>query len=478
MLALKLTFLAHKYRHELRPRGGLLRTREFVMKDLYTFDFSPHAARKTYDEVKKVYCSFFDELKIPYVISEAGTGVMGGDVSHEFHYLTDSGEDVLFICDTCKYTANEEIVEKRPESYDSTEDAAITSEFSIFTGLSHDRRFLINAFYPKTNSSSYDDLHPRERIDIHALKKAAPSLDLSRRSPMQNWIGWMDEKEAQDQKHPYLSLPEIINVFDHRLSRNLPSRLRSSNWAVLPHSLRTAYATNAHVTDIKGYDTANNPINLQRAEDGDGCPRCAKGTLRSERAVEVGHNFHLGTRYSEPLGAYTVIPRALAKDVDPKRACRGPEIRVPLQMGCHGIGVSRLMAAIAVKRSTSDKNTNVVSLEWPRHVAPFDVAIIHGDGLNEPMTAAYDSLAGPAYGSASGSAHDGPLDVVIDDRPFSMSWKLGDAFAMGYPVVLILGTKWEKSGKCEVFCNALDNFKQEVSLGELNATVSSLLVRL
>jgi prolyl-tRNA synthetase len=284
-LPLRLYQVTAKYRDELRPRQGLLRTKEFLMKDLYTFDATLEEALETYAQVRTAYDNLFKELDIPYLTAEADSGNIGGNLNHEYHYASPLGEDTVWTCDSCTYTANDEVV---PTTTNSKDTMSVTHE----------------------------------------------------------------------------------------------------------------------------------------------CPRCTTGTIAPIRTIEVGHTFHLGTRYSKPL--------------DLSFHSEDPSVSSVAQMGCHGIGVSRLVGTIAnVLAAPTGRKAPAIGLRWPRGLAPFDVLIVSD---NEKGTDLYDTLVdedGPRVSS---------IDAVIDDRPQDISWKLKRADLVGYPVVIVLGKKYKAEGKLEVFC--------------------------
>lgn len=320
-LPLRLYQVTRKYRDELRPRGGLLRAREFLMKDLYTFDADVESALGTYAQVRTAYRKFFNGLGLRYLEAEADSGAIGGDLSHEFHYPSPSGEDTLFQCSACEYIINQE------------------------------------------------------------------------------------------------RLPPLTS-----------DSLSSPNPAVT-------------------------------------CPNChSSNSLKNIAAIEVGHTFHLGTRYSSPLNASFLPPRG-AKD----------NLKIPIQMGCHGIGISRLIAAIASSLSDS------AGLNWPRVISPFECVIIPGKGCSDgDATGIYDLL------SKKGRDEGGAIEVILDDRrERGFTWKMHDADLVGYPVIVLLGRKFaegkeeEEEGRmCEVQCRRL-GIREEVRVGgELTGFVKGLLARL
>jgi prolyl-tRNA synthetase len=275
---------AAKYRDELRPRQGLLRTKEFLMKDLYTFDATLEQALETYSQVRIAYDNLFKELGIPYLTAEADSGNIGGNLNHEYHYASPLGEDTVWTCNSCSYTANDEVVERGTSG----------------------------------NSTPSDDK----------------------------------------------------------------------------------------------------------------CPRCDTGTITSKRTIEVGHTFHLGTRYSKPLGL--------------EFHSEDPNVSSHTQMGCHGIGVSRLLGTIAnLLAAPTGRSAPVIGLRWPHGLAPFDVLIISAAEFTD--TSLYDQLVA---NSGSGDA----IAAVIDDRRQNLSYKLKRADLIGYPVSIVLGKTYQSQGKLEVFC--------------------------
>lgn len=404
-LPLRLYQIGRKYRDERRPRQGLLRAKEFLMKDLYTFDYSHDNALKTYEAVRKAYNNLFNELKIPYLVADADSGNMGGKLSHEYHFASPKGEDNVWSCDSCSYVANEELVEKRTSDTPSD----INCPPLVFTGISVDRSLAINIYIPRPAAMSANESPPwdhiHEFVNLHALKRLT-GMDID---------------------------TGIETATLHSL---------------LPNTTST--------TDI--YDRAvrapNSPKfvgDLTITKSGDGCPRCEEGKLSVRKAIEVGHTFHLGTRYSVPLEVLVAVP-----DKNEKEA---------MHMGCHGIGVSRLIGAIA------SLLVDERGLNWPRVVAPYEAIIITTPQVTEEDSAqVYDTLAG----------RDGAteLDLILDDRPIkSLAWKLRDADLIGYPVLVVLGRRWKERREVEVQCRRL-GVKKDVALENLRSEVLDLLEQL
>ncbi|KAI3586210.1 hypothetical protein IWW34DRAFT_799348 [Fusarium oxysporum f. sp. albedinis] len=391
-LPIRLYQITRKYRDERRPRHGLLRSREFLMKDLYTFDLTTLEAVETYRQVSAAYRAFFDELKLPYLVAEASSGDMGGDLSHEYHLPSSVGEDTVINCDSCGYTANDEVAALRPPStaYDGSESPP-ASHFRVWRGISKDRKALINAWYPRSSGASAES-----GLNLHAVKSAVPELDATIEDPLPLWGASLESGTTK-----------VINVVDGRLVPVFESV--RDQLPLLPEDLQP-YQVEYSTIDSTA---SGGGLNLARITDGDACPRCEEGALKIHRALECGHTFQLGTRYSVPLDACVTIPRS---GIPAAAAEEGliPGSRIPLQMGCHGVGVSRIFGAVA--EILADEQ----GLNWPRAIAPFEVAIIPASDLAEDSLRIYDLLA------AGDNSRNG-LDVVLDDRQRSFVWKMKDA---------------------------------------------------
>ncbi|PTB64101.1 prolyl-tRNA synthetase [Trichoderma citrinoviride] len=432
-LPIKLYQITRKYRDEIRPRHGLLRSREFIMKDLYTFDLTVESAVETYRDVAAAYSAFFADLNLPILVAEASSGDMGGEHSHEYHLSHAIGEDTVAACSTCGYTANDEVAAAR--STRQLEGAVSPSDFGLWRGITKDRMTLVNAWYPRlANGSSSDD-----SWNIHAVKSVVSGLDTS---VSDAWALWKEAVHGPGGKSGELRL---LNVIDSRLVTAFENF--SDQLPVYPPSLEIEHISQTSVTQTP----AGQELNLLRIMDGDGCPRCETGKLEVHRALELGHTFLLGTRYSAPLEATVALPQ-------------NPRVQVPVQMGCFGIGVSRILGAVA-EQLADDKGLN-----WPRAIAPFEVVVIPTSGVNEEMLEFYDSLT-----KGEGAATE--LDVVLDDRKEAFGWKMQDADMTGYPVVIVLGKPWRERGECEVQCRRL-SVKENVQADDVPRYVAALLERL
>ncbi|KAI0484741.1 prolyl-tRNA synthetase [Xylariaceae sp. FL0804] len=491
-LPLRLYQIGRKYRDERRPRQGLLRSREFVMKDLYTFDWSQSAAQSIYDEVRAAYSSLFEELRLPCLVAEANSGDIGGDLSHEYHLPTSIGEDHVISCSNCDYVANEEIAVSHPKPVEAEDQ----SRPLLVRGISKNRRTLVNIWFPGMFS-------PQD-INYHTIKGIFPDFDSSVNNAVLSWqeqlmpSARLHQEGEEEESKPQLRL---LNFVDHRLGDEFVKTLRGNPSLLTPHaSIDLSGLPIANVTSLED----GSPLNVIRVQDGDGCPRCGPGKLKVQKAIELGHTFHLGTRYSVDLRATVGVPgRLLSQDLlgaggsDAREGSSGPPDKTaavdvdddklvvrPLQMGCHGIGVSRIIAAVA-HYFGQGQGASSRSLRWPRAIAPFEVVVIPGPGMGGPAAAVAAELelaaqAQPAEEPAAQQQQQQQiLDVALDDREKDLRWKLVDADLIGIPVRVVVGRAWASDQLCEVVCGHLDGASETklVRLADLRRTVDELLSR-
>jgi prolyl-tRNA synthetase len=425
-LPLRLYQVTRKYRDEARPRQGLLRGREFLMKDLYTFDTTEEQARETYDQVRKAYSAFFDELNLPYLVASADSGSMGGNLSHEYHLASANGEDNIISCKKCDYSTNEELYPGTlgPHELNHAKEAN-TDINTILTStpfLSKDKETLFNVVTPRGSGP----------INTHLLKKlhTQPSIDTTLENAFAVW-------SALNKKSPDRPRMEL-QVIDGRLAH-------------------------LNLSNPTGFTMTHLDLALTVPSETSTCPSCSSpSSLKISKAIEIGHTFHLGTRYSAPLNAQVLS---------------SSNKLAPIAMGCHGIGVSRLLAAAASQLMDSK------GLNWPVKIAPFTTVIVAAPkaATEEDLARVYDVLAKEervqqqlANDENSGaSTSSTALDVTLDDRDRPLGWKLRDADLIGYPFIVVLGKAWKAGGKVELQCRRLE-VREEVSLEELGARLRDL----
>lgn len=435
------------------------------MKDLYTFDYSLELALKTYEDVRKAYSQIFiKEMKLPILVAKASSGDMGGDLSHEYHIPTPLGEDHVISCDKCDYVANEEVVQARIEQ---AADVSDYGNVNAWRGISKDRKTIVNVWYDSSGATTQKD------INMHAVKQVVPELDTGVEDAVSLWSKALQSPSGK---------VKLVNLFDCRLSEPIIHDImsRPDSW-IFQGDTSNAWHNAVSTERV----CAPGSTNFLRVQDGDGCPHCPDGTLTVQKAIELGHTFHLGTRYSEPMNAKVAGPKSLLLETSTESpsssASHSPTANtaVPIQMGCHGIGISRIIGAVA------NHLVDERGLNWPRIIAPYEVVIVINNnnpkdhGAMSDGEAVYDELTRPSDAVADETTGQRPrLDAIIDDRnDLPRGWKLKDADLVGYPVMVVLGKEWKASARVEVQCRRL-GFTELKTVPELRRCVEDLLQQL
>jgi prolyl-tRNA synthetase len=424
-LPLSIYQIQTKYRDEARPRAGLLRGREFVMKDSYSFDIDDAGLDASYLKHRDAYIRIFDRLGFEYVIVAAHAGAMGGSRSEEFLAKADVGEDTYVECKACGYAANVEAVTvPAPPALAWDDIPAAHAEQTPGTPTIDTLVDHLNERFPRDDRpwAAADTLknvlmmlrHPdgtREPLAIGvpgdrevAQKRLEAAVFPAEFEPF---------GEADFAAHPSLVKgyigPGVLGEENESKIRFLvdPRVVDGTRWVT------GANVDGQHVIDlVVGRDfTADGTIEAAEVRAGDACPSCAEGVLETERGIEMGHIFQLGRKFAEALGLQVL-------DVNGKL--------VTVTMGSYGIGPSRAVAAIA------ENTLDDLGLVWPREVAPADVHIVAA-GKDPALFAAAEELA--AALSAAG------LDVLYDDRAGKISpgVKFKDAELIGLPTIVTVG---------------------------------------
>ena len=435
-LPLSIYQIQTKYRDEARPRAGLLRGREFIMKDSYSFDVDDAGLEQSYQNHRDAYIRIFDRLGFEYVIVKATSGAMGGSKSEEFLARAEVGEDTYVRCTACDYAANVEAVQVRapePVAYDDApaSHAEQTPDTPTIASLVDH----LNEAFPREDRpwAAGDTLknvlimlkHPdgtREplAIGVPGDREVDQKRLEGQLEPIE--VEAFDEKSFAD--HPGLvkgyigpgalgeeSVTKIRYVVDPRVSEG-------TRWVT------GADVDGSHVIDlVAGRDfTPDGTIEAAEVRDGDACPNCAEGTLESARGIEMGHIFQLGRKYAEALDLKVL-------DVNGKL--------VTVTMGSYGIGPSRAVAAIA--EGTLDD----IGLCWPRNVAPADVHVVAA-GKDDALYTTAEEIAREL--EAAG------VQVLYDDRrgKISPGVKFKDAELIGVPTIVVVGKSLLEAGTVEV----------------------------
>ncbi|KAL8677562.1 MAG: hypothetical protein Q9186_006023 [Xanthomendoza sp. 1 TL-2023] len=435
------------------------------MKDLYTFDASPQEAQQTYDKVCMTYKSFFDELRIPYLVAKADSGSIGGHLSHEYHFPLANGEDTVISCGSCSYATNEELAkgERGTTSFKRSTDDWVP-QHSWF-GVSKDRLQLVEAIVPQATPSSEDPSTTKTPTEVnpYLMRALYPDLDLSIEDPLRVFVDHWSKQRSSAASQAVKDLPSLSCIYDYRVSQSfIDTNPLSDKRSPLIQKL----------SEIVGWNKSISPecIDLARFRDGDRCPSCGKHSIKTQQAVELGHTFYLGDRYSNPLDAtfaaaqHAVVPKSPATTApatkDPATESRAlAQGRRPFQMGCHGIGISRMIAAVA--DSVSDKQ----GLLWPRVMAPYEAVILATPEHKAAAAEVWDLLSFPKQGS---------VEAVLDDRDRGLGWKMKDADLIGFPIVIILGRHYGPQELCEISIRRLGT-KENIPVTDLKEYIVTKL---
>ncbi|PIE02074.1 MAG: proline--tRNA ligase [Acidobacteria bacterium] len=421
-LPLNLFQIQTKFRDEIRPRFGLMRGREFIMKDAYSFDKDVDGAVQSYWKMHEAYSRIFQRCGLKFRPVEADSGNIGGSVTHEFHVLAQSGEDAILSCSSCEYAANIERAEVRiPQPLQSERSVADPVEVATPGQKKIEEVAAFLDAKPadciKALAYRYEDqfalVFIRGDRDLNevALRNAmdVPALDL------------VSEEDFQTLDIARGMVPGYIGPMDF-----------PENWTVLvDHEVlameKAIVGANKLDTHMTGFvpsvhlDQKNVQVeSLRQAVEGETCARCGQGQLELFRGIEVGHIFMLGTKYSEAM-------KATYLDENGKE-----QFTV---MGCYGIGVGRTMAAAI------EQNHDENGIIWPVQIAPFHVALLNLDVKDDLVNQTCETL----YHELKSMG----VDVLYDDRHQRPGFKFKDADLIGMPFQLVIGSKSLAKGKVD-----------------------------
>ncbi len=426
-----------KFRDEARPRYGLIRGREFLMKDAYSFDVSEEMAVKSYEIMKETYKKIFDELGLDYLMVEADTGAIGGKFSHEFVVKAANGEAHIVYCENCGYAANVE---------------AAKYEFELDKLPPEEEKPLEKVYTP--NVFSVEEVAKFLGVDTKKIVKTLVYI-LSDGTAVAVVI--RGDRELNETK-----LINYFNVLDARLATSEElEKMGIVEGFVGPIGLDIPVYADISVKDLHNFVVGANDkdyhyinVNIPRdfepiefvdfstAREGDPCPNC-KSPLKETTGLEVGHIFLLGTKYSEAMKAYFV-------DKDGKEK--------PIIMGCYGIGVSRLIAAAV------EQNHDENGIIWPENIAPFKLHILALNIKDEQIRQTAENI----YKKAKEKG----IEVLYDDRDMSAGAKFKDADLIGIPHRIVVGKK-VKEGKVE-YQYRKSKDKKEVEIENIDELLGSL----
>jgi prolyl-tRNA synthetase len=419
-----------KFRDEPRPRFGLMRGREFVMKDAYSFDLDEEGALKSYDIMFETYGRICDRMGFEWRAVEADTGNIGGSASHEFQVLAETGEDEIVSCPDCDYAANVEKAEIRvvAEERDAdielgeyevvdTPDAGTIEEVSNFLDKPP-TQFVKTLLY----MADGDPLavlirgdHEANEIKIDALlRNHGWEFDELRLA------GDAEVQQITDAPVGFAGPVDLdVPIFADHAIRPM------ANFVVGANQADKHYVGVNWERDFQIKEWAD----LRRAHEGDRCGRCG-GTFESYRGIEVGHVFYLGDTYSESMDAKVLDENGKAQ---------------PMQMGCYGIGVTRILAAVV------EQNHDDYGIIWPMPIAPYQVIILPLQMKNEHVVTAAEEL----YAELQAKG----VEVIIDDRDLRAGNKFNDADLIGVPLRITIGSRGLEDGNVEYKPRTADDFE-------------------
>lgn len=404
-----------KFRDEIRPRFGVMRAREFLMKDAYSFHLDQASLDTTYRAMREAYNRIFQRLNLDFRAVRADTGAIGGSVSEEFHVLADSGEDAIAVCQRCAYAANTELARSRPAA--PREELPRAAQEQITPG-------------------------------IRTVMEQAQMLDLPLDRIVKSIVVIADDKPAVlflagDDELNLIKARSALNACEVRLAepeeaqaatgvprgfigpKGLPEglTLRVDERAAAIHNFSSgSNRQDWHWIDLNWERDVALPeqADLRTVRLGEGCPNC-EGSLQITRGIEVGHIFQLGTKYSESMNAAVLDESGNS---------------VPMTMGCYGIGVSRVVAA-AIEQNHDERG-----IIWPTPLAPFQVAIV---SINAHRSEAVRSESERLY-EALGAAG---LEPLWDDREARPGVKFADMELIGIPHRIVISDRGLAAGTIE-----------------------------
>ncbi|HJW82150.1 MAG TPA: proline--tRNA ligase [Acidiferrobacterales bacterium] len=426
-----------KFRDEIRPRFGVMRAREFLMKDAYSFHADEASLRETYDVMHATYTRIFQRVGLEFRPVAADTGSIGGNASHEFHVLADSGEDSIAICDQCQYAANVELAQALPPV--GKRAAGTKPMQTVDTPGQHTIE----------DVSRFLKVNPQQTLKTLLVKGTGGVIALVLRGDHElNVI--KAEKLPQVAKPLMFVTPGEVELAAGCEPGSIgPVGLKitviaDESAARLSDFVCGANLNDRHLINVNWTRDLPEPIvaDIRNVLVGDPCPNSqekkCQGALTLTRGIEVGHIFQLGTRYSEAMQA-TVLNEA------------GNSVLMP--MGCYGIGVSRVVAA------TIEQNHDHNGIIWPDSIAPFHIALVpigyrKSDKVRETVDKLYSELVHAGY------------DVLLDDRDERPGVIFADMDLIGIPHRIVIGDKGLAKGVAE-YKGRRDAAAREIALGEV-----------
>ena len=428
-----------KFRDEIRPRFGVMRGREFMMKDAYSFDCDEEGAERSYKKMYQAYCNIFKRCGLSFKAVEADSGTIGGSYSHEFMVIADSGEEAIAFCDKCDYAANLEKAEiKATDSYKKNEKKKLKSvETPGMMSVEEVSSFL--KVTPKDLAKTL--LFETEKGTVAAMLRGDHQINEIK---LKNITGCSEINLAREEV--------VKEISGAPTGFTGPMGLKIAVFADHAIQQGTNFVTGANKADYhllnvnEGRDfSVKNFCDIRNVEDGDPCPKCS-GQTQLKRGIEVGHVFKLGEKYSKSLKA-----KFLDKDGKEKY----------FVMGCYGIGVGRTMAAAI------EQNFDQDGIIWPIPIAPFQVMVIPLNVNSKEISNAADKIYDHLLKDK--------IEVLIDDRDERPGVKFKDADLLGIPLQIIIGDRTLKESAVELKIRKYKKI-EKVGIDEIAKKIVRLVV--
>lgn len=414
-LPLNLYQIQEKFRDEIRPRFGLMRGREFVMKDGYSFHADDASLDATYRDMHEAYCRIFDACKLDFTVVEADSGTIGGSASEELVVLAQTGESEIVSC-SCGYAANTEkavtgeletVADDDPAAMEeiATPDLKTVSEVADFLGV--ETRQMVKTLIYTSEEEELVAVLVRGDREVNEVK-LGNHLDV-------RLLQLASDKEVERATGAPVGFAGPVGLSDVRL-------LVDPSAAALPSFVCGANEADAHLKNVVwGRDVElGETVDVLLATGGDPCPRCGE-PMSLTRGIEVGHIFKLGDKYSQSMGCSFLDENGKSN---------------AMLMGCYGLGIGRTVAA-AIEQNHDDDG-----IIWPRPLAPFEVLLIALNPKDDEVMAKAEEL----YRELSGRG----VDVFFDDRKERPGVKFKDADLVGFPLRVVVGKKGLAEGKIEM----------------------------
>lgn len=408
--------IQNKYRDEKRPRFGLMRSREFIMKDGYTFDADEEGMNKQYELMYDAYTRIFTRCGLKFRPVIADSGAIGGNASHEFEVLADSGEADIVYCKDCDFAANIEAVKPNTLTSDVKNDK---EKEIVQTPGQHTIEKVCNYLHLPVKSSVKAVVYKLDDTVVLAMVRGDHEVNEVRLQSIYNAIN-VDMASNEDLKACGLTAG-YISPIGLKTSEHFDI-ICDASVMEMQDACCGANVKDEHYIHVNpARDFGNVKVDTIRQIDaGDVCPHCG-GKIVLTKGIEVGQVFKLGTKYSEKLDATFLDNNGKSR---------------PMFMGCYGIGVTRTVAA------SIEQNHDENGIIWPVAIAPYEVVIVPANNKSEDVMKAAEGIY-----NALESSQD---EIVFDDRAERAGIKFKDADLIGYPLRVTIGKKWQESGCVEI----------------------------